>query len=291
MSVAPVTFAENNAGPVIRNSLCGGARKTTSSSAFAVPSIVTACDCAYPRNPSRQTASARPHIENKSKVILYYKVLVNTAELMYNRIRMASVQPIRKEHPEALAMHDHAMANLRYIRETMERAGSFTAVPGWGGVGMGVTAVAAAFIASRQRNATEWLGAWLVEGAIAIIIGACAMYRKAQRANLSLWSAPARKFAFSLLPSLGAGALLTFVLFRADLIAAIPGMWLLLYGAGVITGGAFSAPVVPVMGACFMLLGGAAILAPVAWSDLLLGMGFGGLHILFGAIIARRYGG
>jgi hypothetical protein len=204
---------------------------------------------------------------------------------------MASVQPIRRRGSEPIPLHAHAMDNLRYIRETMERAGSFTAVPGWGGVAMGLTALASALLAWRQITARAWLDTWLVEGALAIALGILAMWRKASAAGLPLWSAPARKFVFSFVPPLIAGAALTVVLWRAGLIAAIPGVWLMLYGTGVITGGAFSVPVVPVMGACFLVEGAAATIAPAAWGNFWLGLGFGGLHILFGFIIARRYGG
>jgi hypothetical protein len=209
---------------------------------------------------------------------------------------MATVRPLRKPREEPIPLHAHALDHLRYIRETMERAGSFTAVPGWGGVAMGATAVAAAGFASHAGTREQWLATWLVEGALAIGIGLLAMWRKARAAGLPLWSAPARKFVFGFLPPLAAGAMLTIALWRAGAVSAIPGTWLMLYGAGVITGGIFSVRAIPVMGACFLLGGAAAILAlPAAgwpvWADVWLGAGFGGLHILFGAIIARRYGG
>ena len=204
---------------------------------------------------------------------------------------MAQVEPIRKPAPVPLPLHAHALDNLRYIRETMERAGSFTAVPGWGGVAMGTTALAAAGIASHASSHAAWLAAWLIEGALAVAIGFLAMARKARAAGLPLWSAPVRKFVFSFVPPLIAGAALTVALWRAGAFPAIPGLWLMLYGTGVTAGGAFSVRVVPVMGACFVVLGAAALFSPVAWSDVWLGAGFGGLHIVFGAMIARKYGG
>ena len=207
---------------------------------------------------------------------------------------MASVEPIRKPVPP-VHLHAHAIDNLQYIRETMERAGSFTAVPGWGGVAMGATALAAAGLASHAGSPGAWLVYWLIEGAIAVIIGVLAMERKARVAGLPLWSAPVRKFVFSFVPPLIAGAAVTVVLWRAGLTAAIPGVWLMLYGAGVMAGGAFSVPVVPVMGACFLATGALSLFSPLFSSpggaDFWLGFGFGGLHIIFGAMIARKYGG
>ena len=205
---------------------------------------------------------------------------------------MASVHPIRSDsNRQPIPLHAHAIDNLRYIRETMERAGSFTAVPGGGGVAMGLTALASALLASRQSTHGAWLETWLVEGGLAIALGILAMWRKASAAGLPLWSAPARKFVFSFVPPLVAGAAVTMVLWQAGLTGAIPGVWLMLYGTGVITGGAFSIPIVPVMGASFLAVGVVAIFAPVAWGDFWLGLGFGGLHIVFGFLIAKRYGG
>lgn len=173
----------------------------------------------------------------------------------------------------------------------MERSASFTAVSGWGQVVLGVTAAFAAWLAANQVSSFAWLRVWLAEGLLAVAIGLLACTWKANRRGLPLFSGPARKVALGLAPPLVAGALLTFLLFRAGLQSALPPTWLLLYGAGIMTGGAFSVPIVPIMGLCFMLLGGLAVLAPAAWGSWFLAAGFGGLHIVFGLLVARRHGG
>jgi hypothetical protein len=207
---------------------------------------------------------------------------------------MGSMTPIHlvnqpKEEPPAL--HARAMDNLKYIRETMERATSFTGISGWGQVAIGVTALGASFIASRQTPFKNWMTVWLVEGLVALLIAGWSIDRKARESKMPLLSGPGRKVAFSLTPPLFAGGLLTIVLYRAGLTDAIPGLWLLLYGTGVITGGMFSVSVVPLMGLCFMTLGAAAYLAPPGLANWFMAAGFGGLHIIFGIIIARKYGG
>ena len=204
---------------------------------------------------------------------------------------MATVRSIRAVRAEPVSLHTHAMDNLRLIRETMERAGSFTAVPGWGGVAIGMSALAAAAIASQQSTLERWLATWLLEAAFAMVLAVLAIRRKAQAAQGPVLSAPARRFVLSFAPPLIVGGLLTAVLYRAGIPAAIPGTWLLLYGTGVVTGGAFSVRVVPVMGLCFMFIGALALFCPLAWGTALLAAGFGGLHLIFGVIIARRYGG
>jgi hypothetical protein len=173
----------------------------------------------------------------------------------------------------------------------MERSAAFTAVSGWGQVLLGVTAGIAAWLAAHQVSSFAWLRVWLAEGLLAAAIGLLACTWKANRRGLPLFSGPARKVALGLAPPLFAGAFLTFLLFRAGLQSALPATWLLLYGAGIMTGGAFSVPIVPVMGLCFMLLGGLAVLGPAAWGNWFLAAGFGGVHILFGLLIARRHGG
>jgi hypothetical protein len=190
-----------------------------------------------------------------------------------------------------VALDDHARDNLRFIRETMERAGSFTALPGWGVIAMGITAIGAAVIASQQDSSLAWLTTWVVEAGIAIAIAGWTMVSKARECGSSLFSGPGRRFVYSFAPPLFAGALLTLLLVRVGITDAIAGVWLLLYGTGVVTGGAFSIRIVPLMGLCFMVIGAVALFCPSNWGNAFLAAGFGGLHILFGAVIARKYGG
>ncbi len=173
----------------------------------------------------------------------------------------------------------------------MERAGAFTAVPGWGGVGMGLTALLATGLAAAQPSADRWLLVWLAEGWLAFAIGGIAMVRKAARLETSLASRPGRRFLLAYAPPIVVGAFLTLALYRLGLIALLPAVWLLCYGAAVMAGGALSVPAVPVMGGCFLALGLAALLAPASGGDWLLATGFGGVHIGFGVYIARRHGG
>jgi len=204
---------------------------------------------------------------------------------------VAVVRPIRQPRPEPVAIHAHALDSLQYIRSAMERAGSFTAVPGVGGIALGCTALAVAALARRMWNADSWLAAWLGEAVLACVIGVAAATRKSHKAGMPLLSGPGRKFLLGFAPPLLAGALLTLVLFRAGFIAVLPGIWLLLYGTGILCAGAASVKVVPVMGVCFMAMGAVALFAPATWGNTLLAAGFGGLHILFGILITVKYGG
>ncbi|HUC54334.1 MAG TPA: hypothetical protein VMR90_09825 [Candidatus Cybelea sp.] len=204
---------------------------------------------------------------------------------------MATSGPLRSPQREPIPIDARAADHLRYIRETMESAAEFTAVPGWGGVAMGVTALVAAWAASRQATPRAWLAVWLMEAFVAVAIAAPAAATKAHRANSALFSGPGRKFVLSFAPPIVVGGLLTFVLYHAGVLAALPGVWLLLYGTAIVTGGAFSVRVVPVMGLCLMLLGGASLFTPAAWGDAFMAAGFGGVQMAFGWWIARHYGG
>jgi hypothetical protein len=199
--------------------------------------------------------------------------------------------PPERLQPRPVALDERARDNLRFIRETMERAGSFTALPGWGVIAMGITAIGAAVIASQQDSSLAWLITWVVEAGIAISIAGWTMVSKARESGSSLFSGPGRRFVYSFAPPLFAGALLTLLLVRMGITNEIAGVWLLLYGTGVVTGGAFSIRIVPLMGLCFMVIGAVAFFCPPNWGNEFLAAGFGGLHIFFGAVIARKYGG
>ena len=193
-----------------------------------------------------------------------------------------------RDAPEGLGAR--AEEHLRFIRGTMESAGSFTAVPGRGGVGMGVAALVGALLAGPTSRPQRWLTTWLAVAMLAVAIGLAAMRAKAGRAEAWV-SGPARRFALSLSAPLIAGALLTPVVLASAGPRPLPGLWLLTYGSAVVAGGASSVRVVPLMGAVFMGAGAIALLCPAGWENVSMAVGFGGLHVVFGVIIARRYGG
>ncbi|MFN8665619.1 MAG: hypothetical protein U0164_00335 [Gemmatimonadaceae bacterium] len=212
-------------------------------------------------------------------------------------------RPLRLEPPTPPpALSDRAADNLRFIRETMEAAGTFTAVSGAGITLTGVVALVATLIAGTTLESPRWLFTWMTAAPIAFAASAILTVKKTRASRATFTSALARKLALAFFPSLVAGAVLTAVALRAGWYAALPGMWLMMYGAAVMAGGALSVPVIPVMGALFMGFGAIALAVPLvfaAWSvemrgvliNAIMAAGFGGLHVLFGFAISRRYGG
>lgn len=203
-------------------------------------------------------------------------------------------EPADEARKRTPALHDRAEDNLRFIRDAMARAGAFTSVSGQGmmlvGV-VGLVASVAATLVPLERDVTGWLTVW---GGAALVAGAIswvAIRRKARRTGQSLSAGPARRFALAFAPALAAGAVLTAALVARGNAALLPGTWLLLYGAAVTAGGAFSVRPVPVMGAAFLALGAACHAVPSVWHPLALAVGFGGLHVVFGFSIARHHGG
>ena len=190
-----------------------------------------------------------------------------------------------------VALNERAMESLEFIRTTMARSAPFTAVSGRGGVAMGLVAVVAALIARSAPTDDQWLLTWIVAAVIAVPMGFVLMRAKARRYDLALWSAAGRRFAQGFVPAIVAGALLTFALVRADAIALVPAVWLLLYGAAVLGGSSASVPVLAWLGALFMGLGVVSLFTPAAWRDVWLGAGFGLLQMAFGVYIARNHGG
>ena len=190
-----------------------------------------------------------------------------------------------------VALRDRAMDNLRYIRETMERSASFTHVSGIGGVATGLIGLGAAGLAASAASQVAWLWTWLGAAALSFLVSLPLTARKSRAEGVSLLSGPARRFAWSMIPALLAGAALTGALAREGLFDLLPATWLLLYGASVVTGGSHSVRPVPLMGAGFMLTGALALVAPPAWGDAFMAAAFGGLHIVFGIVIWRKHGG
>lgn len=198
---------------------------------------------------------------------------------------------LRESSQPPIALHDRAMDNLRFIRETMERSASFTHVSGAGGVFMGAVAIAASAAAAMTTSELEWLAVWLVAAAVSLGVATFFMARKSRAEGMTLLTGPGRKFTWNVIPPLVAGAVLTAALVRGGSMHLLPGTWLLLYGTSVVTGGSYSVRPVPLMGAAFMVAGMAALLSPATWGDAYMAGGFGGLHIAFGILIWRKHGG
>jgi hypothetical protein len=207
---------------------------------------------------------------------------------------MARTQAVRKEEIEPnqpVNIGDRAFDNLKFIRETMERSTVFTSVPGYGGILMGATAVAAAFIANSQTSVRDWLIVWLAEAVLAFFIGLLAMWQKTKISKIPMFSTPARKLLMNSLPPMLCGVFITLGLWQRGLFELMIPVWILCYGAAVVCGGAFSVKAVPLMGWCFIALGAAAFFLPAGLANLMMGLSFGALHIVFGFIIGRKFGG
>jgi hypothetical protein len=190
-----------------------------------------------------------------------------------------------------VSIDDGAVAHLRYIRDTMEAAHTFTSVPGKGCIAMGITALVAAVLDSVPGLAPYWLPIWLTAAVTAVLLNSVFLFRKAKAQGLSLWRGVARRFFLTLMPALLAGAVLTTALLDSGARELVAGSWLLLYGAGLAASGVFSIGPVMLTGFGFMVLGTFALALPPSWSTALLAVGFGGLHLVLGTIITRRHGG
>lgn len=186
-------------------------------------------------------------------------------------------------------IHERAAENIAFIRNTLERSGTFTAVPGRGGVVMGLIGFAGAWIGSRQTEPADWLMVWLVAGVAGFVTALASIVFKARAARVPLLGGPGRKFAFGLAPSLITAGLLTVTLARSGMHLLLPPLWLLLYGTAILASGAFSIRALALMGSAFIALGAAALLLP-ALGDVFLAIGFGGLNLGFGLWIWRNHG-
>jgi hypothetical protein len=187
-------------------------------------------------------------------------------------------------------LHARAVADLRFIRETMEGAAAFTTLSGVGLMVIGLSALVAGALAGSMPGAA-WLRVWIGEAMLALVVGVLSTLLKTRAARLPVLAGPLRKFALALAAPLVVGIVLTATLARAGFHAALPGTWLMLYGTGLLAGGAFSIRLLPVMGVCFLVLGATTALAPPALGPAALALGFGGLHIVFGTLVARGHGG
>jgi hypothetical protein len=189
------------------------------------------------------------------------------------------------------SVQERAVEHLRVIREAMDRASTFTSVPGAALVAMGLSTLAAAALAARAPGDVAWVAVWVTEAVLAAALGLTGVAYKARRQGIRPWRRSVSSFLRAFVPPVAAAVPLTVALAAHGDVTFVPALWLLTYGAGVSAGGVFSVPAVRAMGAAFLCFGTAALVAPPAARDIVLVLGFGGLHAAFGAWIAWRYDG
>lgn len=193
--------------------------------------------------------------------------------------------------PDTVTVESHAEQQLRYIRDTMTRASTYTMVPGWGGVCMGVIALTASVVASQTRDERLWVGIWVGAAVLAVVVGSLMVARKATKAQTPIFTGTGLRFWMCLTTAVAVGFLLTVALYARGLFDLMPGVWMLLFGMGITTGGVFSVRLVRVIGVGFLITGGIALFLPLSWGNALMAISFGGFEIVAGYIIARNYGG
>lgn len=189
-----------------------------------------------------------------------------------------------------VALHDRAIDDLRFIRETMVRSGAFTAISGWGVAAMGAVAVVA-FLVARGATPESWVATWMGSAVVGSLVVMGATLRKAKRIGETLTQGPGRRLVLGAAPALAAGGLLTWPILQTGRIELLPTMWILLYGTAVTAGGAFSVRAVPLMGVAFLFTGAVTLVLPPGYENATMLAAFGGLHLIFGTWIARRHGG
>jgi len=182
-----------------------------------------------------------------------------------------------------------AKETLDYIRRTMETASTYTAVSGWGLVISGVVGIVATWLA-WLRGIPADLRVWIPAAIVSVAAASVANAMKAKKIDVPVWSGVLRRVFWVVIPVLVAGALLTFALEASGAAQLLPGTWLALYGACVAAAGTFSVRAIRWMGVVFLALGAIALVRPEA-GLLMLGIGFGGLHIGAGLDITWRHGG
>jgi len=189
-----------------------------------------------------------------------------------------------------IPIESRALGTLAFIRTSIESSSSMD-VPGMAAIVMGGIGIIATIVASVPRYAPHWLGIWLIAAPIALILGGAMMAREAAQSGHARYLGPVRKFLLCLCPALVTGAVLTFVLWHAGVTNLIPGSWLLLYGCAVLSAStvtiARTMRLIAIMGVLFMVLGVLAFAAPPRMHTLIMGMGFGALHTIFGMLIGQ----
>ena len=184
-----------------------------------------------------------------------------------------------------------AEENLEIIRTLMERSNRYEYLSARAGLQVGVIAVLGALSFHWLDAAVPFtFGAvWFAVFWLSVGVMFREQLREVKSAGVPLWTRPAREIVRALLPALALSGLLSIQAFAHGRHLELPGVWMLCYGVGALATTTYAPPVVGQMGIAFLTCGAITLFLGPGWSNLMMGLTFGGGHLALGAgLLATR---
>lgn len=190
-----------------------------------------------------------------------------------------------------------ALLRLEEIRRHMAKAGEYRHLSGAAAIGNGVLVLAACAVSrwllgvsfSHGDDPVRLAAAWGPVAALGLAVDVWFTVALARGRGESAWSPAARQLVGGLLPGLLAGAILTAFLFDLRHVEALPGAWMVCYGAALMGASLFAPWEVRWAGLSFLAAGALSLLLFRARALEAMAAGFGGIHLLFGLYVLARY--
>lgn len=207
-------------------------------------------------------------------------------------------------------MNEH-LENLKEIRSLMERSSKFLSLSGLSGIAAGSIALIAAYIVYAKKveltgdttpkaifDANAYVEGddfkvFLIKTALvtlvaAIFFGVYFTMRKAQKEHKSVWNNLSKNLLISLLVPLVSGGLFCLALLYHGVLWVIPSATLLFYGLALFSAAKYTVRDVTYLAISEIVLGLLSLVL-TGYSLIFWAVGFGVLHIFYGAIMYWKY--
>ncbi|KYG78057.1 hypothetical protein [Roseivirga spongicola] len=203
-------------------------------------------------------------------------------------------------------MSDKYIQDIAEIRQMMEKSSRFISLSGLSGVMAGIYALIGAYVAWKLAYTSETLVydqlivrdvrgnlTWLMLDAaavllLAIITGVYLTRQKAKKQGVKTWDKTAQRLLINLLIPLATGGILVVIFYYQGLIGLIAPTTLIFYGLGLINASYYTYRDVRFLGISEVVLGLVAS-AVIGYGLLIWAIGFGVLHIIYGAMMYFKY--